>query len=288
MRKSGMHNQRLLHTAYRPLQPTVGDEPNAPLRYREFTPSDVLKPYVSYYWILWSDTGAHSSVVYRTVSDGCPDLVINYTTFQRLWVVGTSDGAITMEIPLPIKLFGIRFFPGCLPLFLPVPLKELVNKAASCIDVWGNRLREFECRLLEAQSTQERIALSESFLIQQLVTNAFSPDHRFLAALDQIYHQKGHLSFERPPSTSISPRQLRRLFDRYVGVNPKMFARIVRFQSVLHSMLRVPKHVWSDLYFDFGYYDQAHFIREFKHFFGTPPLSANFPRMSGNIILKKR
>jgi methylphosphotriester-DNA--protein-cysteine methyltransferase len=109
-----------------------------------------------------------------------------------------------------------------------------------------------------------------------------------LAVLEQIYRQCGHFSVERHSSTDIGPRQLRRLFDRYIGLGPKMFARIVRFQSVLHSMLRVPKHVWSDLYFDFGYYDQAHFIREFKHFFGTPPLSANFPRMSGNIILKKR
>jgi AraC-like DNA-binding protein len=288
MRKSSIHHQKLLRTVYRPIQPTVGDEPEAPLRYREFLPSDALKPYVSYYWVLWSDTGAHSPVMYRTVSDGCPDLVINCITFQRLWVVGASDGAITMEIPLPIKLFGIRFFPGCLPLFLPVPLKELVNKAASCIDVWGNRLHEFECRLFEAQSTRERIDLAETFLIQQLATNAFSPDHRFLEALDQIYHQRGHLLFERHASTSISPRQLRRLFDRYIGVNPKMFARIVRFQSVLHTMLRVPKQAWSDLYFDFGYYDQAHFIREFKHFFGTPPMSAHFPMMSGNYFLKNR
>lgn len=288
MRKSGRHNQKLLHTAYRPIQPTVGDEPNTPMRYCEFLPSNALKPYISYYWVLWSETALHSSYTYRTVPDGCPDLVINCTTFQRLLVVGTSDAAINMEVPIPVELFGIRFSPGCLHLFLPLPLKELVNKAASCLDVWGNRLREFESRLFAVPSTRERIELTELFLMRQLVANTSSPDYRFLAILEQIYHQRGNLSLERTASTDISPRQLRRLFDQYIGVNPKMFARIVRFQSVLQTMLRVPKHTWSALYFDFGYYDQAHFIREFKHFFGIPPLSAHFPVVSENIFLKSR
>jgi AraC-like DNA-binding protein len=283
MGKSGIHNQKSLHTAYRPLQPTVGDEPNTPMRYREFPPSDALKPYVSYYWVLWSEAALPSSFTYRTVPDGCPDLVINCTTFQRLWVVGTSDAATIMEIPTPVEIFGIRFFPGCFHLFFPLMQKDIVNKVASCLDVWGNRLREFESRLLDAQSTRERIDWAEAFLMQQLAANASSSDHRLLAVLEQIYHQRGHLSLERHASTNISPRQLRRLFDQYIGISPKTFARIVRFQSVLHAMLRAPKHAWSDLYFDFGYYDQAHFIREFKHFFGLPPLSAHFPIISRNI-----
>jgi AraC-like DNA-binding protein len=277
MHKRGLHNQKLLHTAYRPLQPTVGDEPNTPMRYREFLPSDAMKPYASYYWVLWSETALHSPFTYRVVPDGCYDLVINCTTFERLRVVGTSDTATILEIPTPVEYFGIRFFPGCFHLFFPLPLKDLVNKAASCVDVWGNRLSEFESRLFAAQSTRERIDLAESFLMRRLMVNTSSPDHRLWGVLEQIYQQRGHLSFERNASTGISPRQLRRLFDRYIGISPKSFARIVRFQSVLHAMLREPKQTWSDLYFDFGYYDQAHFIREFKHFFGIPPMSAHFP-----------
>ncbi len=73
----------------------------------------------------------------------------------------------------------------------------------------------------------------------------------------------------------MSPRQLRRFFDTYIGFSPKTFSRIVRFQSVLAALRRAPQNDWNSLCFAFGYYDQAHFIHEFKEFYGLPPASVS-------------
>jgi AraC-like DNA-binding protein len=157
-----------------------------------------------------------------------------------------------------------------------------------CNNVWGNRLHVFESRLFAAKSTVERIDLAETFLMQQLASCSSPPDYRFWEMMNQIYIRKGHFVVERDMSADLSLRQVRRLFNRYIGISPKGFARIVRFQSVLHEMLCEPKEKWKYIYLDSGYYDQAHYINEFKKFFGRPPLSADFPKTSGNVYLKSR
>lgn len=263
----------MLRDLYRPLQPTIGNDSTSIMRYNELSASDAMKPYIYCYWVLWSEAALHSSFAYQIVSDGCVDLLINCTAFERLIVAGTTNTATNVEFNGNVEYFGIRFLPGCFHYFFPLPLKDVANKMVPCQDVWGNHLNELESRLFSARSTQERIDIAESYLLRLLVANNPIPDRRFWTILEQMYQQYGNISIERNPANKISPRQLRRLFGRYIGISPKTFARIVRFQSVLRAMKREPKKKWGTLYIDFGYYDQAHFIHEFKDFFGLPPMS---------------
>jgi methylphosphotriester-DNA--protein-cysteine methyltransferase len=94
-----------------------------------------------------------------------------------------------------------------------------------------------------------------------------TPDNRITTTLDTIYHQHGQLRFDDAAVHAVNPRELRRLFDRHIGISPKSFARIVRFQSMLQTMLRDPEREWGQRCLDFGYYDQAHFIHDFKRHF---------------------
>lgn len=264
---------------YQPLQPTVGNGSSANIGYREFAPSAAMAQYIFCYWVLWSETTLQSPFTYRIVSDGCVDLLINCTTFDRLIVAGTANTSTAVSFNNKLEYFGIRFLPGCFRYFFPLPLKEVANKMVPCQDIWGNRLEVFEARLFSAHSTKERIDITETFLLQQFVANNKRPDTRLLALLEKIYQQHGHISIENASSThDISPRQLRRLFGQHIGVTPKTFARIVRFQSVLRAMMHEPKANWGKICFDFGYYDQSHFIHEFKDFFGSPPTSVSFPQ----------
>lgn len=262
---------------YRPLQPSVGDSPNSLVSYRELAPSEKLRQFIYCYWELRSDTTLRPAFAYRIVTDACVDLLLDCTTFEGLIIAGTANSSTDVSLGGKVEYFGIRFLPGCFHHFWPLPLKEVANEMILCREIWGQRLNAFETQLFSARSTRERIELAESLLLQQLVKNNKAPDKRFLTMLDNIYRQQGLIHFEKTPNAEISPRQLRRLFDKYIGVSPKSFARIVRFQSALRAMRHGRKAEWRDLYFDFGYYDQAHFIHDFNAFFGQTPMSVNFP-----------
>lgn len=261
---------------YQPLQPAAGNGSPAPVVYREFTPSEALRPYVYCYWELRCQNLPHARIDYRIVSDGCIDLFINCSVFEQLHIAGTTRSATVVSIDSQAAYFGIRFLPGRFSYFFSHPLKELVDNMIPCSDVWGHLLETFESQLFNAPSTGVRVTFAESFLLGQLTSAKKVPDARFLAILDSVFQHHGQIRFNGDSIHGISPRQLRRIFDRHVGVSPKAFARIVRFQSAMQHMLQVSEKEWGQRCLDFGYYDQAHFIHEFKTFFGIPPLSANF------------
>lgn len=265
----------ILRGLYRPIQPTANE--GTPLGYREILPTDALRPFIHCYWVLRSPGILETPWIYRIVSDGCIDLLINCTTFEPMILAGTADSASTVSFDRQIEYFGIRFLPGCFSYFFKLPLKEVVNHMLPCQDVWGNRLNDLESRLFEASSFQSKIEVAENFLVQQLVQQNQSPDLRLLGTLSEIYKNQGQFSIEKASGLGVSPRQLRRLFDKHLGVSPKTFARIVRFQSILHSMVGTSKKEWGQLCYDFGYYDQPHFIHEFESFSGVSPMSIHFP-----------
>lgn len=268
-----MGNSSGIHKLYRPLQPAVGDQPSTRMRYQEFSPSRRLSPYIHCYWMLWSETGLDTPFAYRIVSDGCVDLLINCTQFEKMIIAGVSKRSSVVSLDGPIEYFGIRFLPGYFNLFFPLQLKEISGIMLPFEEVRAGDPYGFESRLFAAPSLKERITITEDFLIRRLADLNHTPDTRLMETLKAIYQTRGQLHIEQKSNRGISSRQLRRIFDRHIGVPPKTFARIVRFQSLLGVMVDTPRLESSQLCHDFGYYDQSHFIHDFKEFFGRPPLS---------------
>ena len=97
---------------YHPSQPTVHNDPQLPIQYREFAPSGMLRPYIYCYWSLQSKTVIDTPFSYQVVSDGCVDLLINCTQFEKLIVAGTAKSATAVSFPNSFNYFGIRFLPG--------------------------------------------------------------------------------------------------------------------------------------------------------------------------------
>jgi hypothetical protein len=263
---------------YRPLQPTVGPDPSAAVTYREYRPSGPVAAAVHCYWVLQSNGTVASPLNYRVVSDGCVDLLIDCTAFEGLIVAGTASRSATVALDGPIDYFGIRFYPGVFHRLFAAPMKSLVNRMIPASDVLGAGLRDLEMRLFAAGSTRARIGIAEHSLRERLEAGGMGGDGRLSATLAAIYRRNGQLPIDAKPISGVSPRHLRRMFDRAIGVSPKTFARIVRFQNVLGAMLNTPRKRWPAIYLDFGYYDQSHFTNEFKAFFGHPPMTAPLPQ----------
>lgn len=110
----------------------------------------------------------------------------------------------------------------------------------------------------------------DTFFSKYLEKTDFSIDNRFCKALEIILKSKGNARIVSDLDTGISPRHLRRLFEFYIGDTAKTFSQVVRFQSFLNAKISNQNND-NPSFYDMGYYDQSHFIKEFKTFCGVTP-----------------
>lgn len=106
--------------------------------------------------------------------------------------------------------------------------------------------------------------------------------------LDLIFSTNGMLTVaEMATAAGISERQLERLFKKYIGLSPKYYARIIRFNYIF-ELIKSKQHTWAEVVYQSGYYDQSHFIRNFKAFTGEDPSSYYFEEKNmANFFLNK-
>ena len=180
-------------------------------------------------------------------------------------IVNTSDMA---------DIIGIVFQPDGFPLFASDRADLFSNRGVDLEDVWGTEVRELRDRLRELPSPAERLRCLERFL-----THAFAP--RLLqarplhhCAVDYALRRFAHAPVvvtvrDVARSTGWSERRFSQVFREEVGLSPKVWCRVRRFQRAvneLHAGVDVP---WSKLALDCGYYDQSHFANEFRAFSGV-------------------
>jgi AraC-like DNA-binding protein len=258
---------------FHPLQPSDGA---GLLQYTEFAPSIALQPYIGYYWELKSNGTLLHEHPYHVVADGSVDLIFNCQQAAESMLSVTNTQAFDIQLSGVVHYLGIRFLPACVHYFFEIPLMELTGQTLPSGDCFGKEVKELEAQLLEDADLLQRIPLLETALIQRFTKRNYNSDPRFLQSLHHILQSSGNAFIQTEVAEWISPRQMRRLFERYIGLNPKTFARVTRFQQTLAAMQRTPRTYWGRLFYDYGYFDQAHFIREFKIFYGDTPKNLQF------------
>lgn len=153
--------------------------------------------------------------------------------------------------------------------FFKEPLHELFRESVSLENfMLRSELLLLEEQLCEAVSDQQRIGLVEHFLLSRIIPSV--PDSLVLAALSLIHKSKGNIKIKELAAqlyTSQSPLEKR--FRKVVGASPKKFASIVRLKNLLQHYS--PDNSLTELGYEAGFYDQAHFIKEFKVFTGETP-----------------
>lgn len=269
-----MENLSFIRWHFQPLQPGAGRAEGAGLHYREFLPGAALQPYVACFWELQSD---HSlDFPYHIIADGAVDLIFNLQNPETYWSV-TNSQSFDIQMNGKAHYFGVRFLPACVHYFFELSLKDLTGQTIFANDLIGNQLAEISSKLLETKTILQKQALLEQALIQRFTQRNYHLDARLLQSLHHIFQSAGNAAIQKEVADWIGPRQLRRWFEQYLGLNPKTFARIVRFQQTLAAMQRTPQKYWGRIFYDYGYFDQAHFIREFKIFYGDSPKTLRFP-----------
>jgi len=244
-------------------------------------PAFPLSRFVDYLWWL-SDTPVHARE--RIVPTGTQELVINLhenafdihrasdaphaRRLSGAMVSGAYGRYFVIDTRAHASLLGVHFLPGAAWPVLGIPPGELADEHADLEGLWGGTARELREQLGEAASLPERFRILETALLARLARPVRQhPAVRI--ALQCLTEQSGRVG-EVASQLGMSHRRLIELFSAEVGMTPKVFGRVQRFQRAFSQALgRTP--LWSELALQAGYYDQSHLIRDFVEFSGLPP-----------------
>ncbi|MGV3765203.1 MAG: AraC family transcriptional regulator [Chitinophagaceae bacterium] len=256
-----------------PVQPTVSGS-GEDVSYTELAPHPALSGFIHCYWELKTQNRLQTPFNYRVVADGCVDVFTDVLQPEENFVMGFCSGYAEFPLPQFFHYAGIRFLPGAFPLFFPVNAADLSNQSLHLEEVNKTCSTFLETMAATFQDAEAFKQQADAFFLPR-VHNAFlAADPRVLNALELLINNSGNVQLERNRETGISSRQLRRLFGQYIGESPKTFGKVVRFQQLLAAKPSVISLRKNKLFFDLGYYDQAHFIKDFKTMFGTTPSQA--------------
>jgi AraC-like DNA-binding protein len=278
------------------------------MHFQQIPPPDYLRPYVRYYWTLENHGGGDDLKTFSAIADGCPGLIfqqLSGTNFYdqdekklpACFVYGQATGSRELYTPQQFRQIGVYFQPHALRTVFGVDADALTD---GCTDLGGMSRREpFDLpeRLLDARSLQEQIDVLSYYLFYLIQRNTLRIDARAQQIAAHISSTRGDVSLPLlQRDLGISERTLERRFREHIGISPKLFARIGRFQAALDRLRGGQYDKLSDIAFEHGYSDQSHFIRTFREFAGCSPvqfqlqsheLIENFPERTQTKEAKK-
>ena len=231
---------------------------------------------------IWYYEGyAQPHALERLMPDGMMGIVINLAddetrfydrdhpvTFERLpgaTVMGAQSRFFVIDTAEQRNVLGIQFHPGGAAPFLPMPPDELADQHLSLEEVCGCGLRE---RLLTTADPRQRCRIVEQALLSMAAGRlTLRPEIAFAAkSLEAGWKVSDVIA-----QTGFSARHFTEIFRTAVGLNPKTYSKIRRFQSVLRAIQTTPGPDWSDIALSCGYFDQSHFNHDFRAFSGITP-----------------
>lgn len=256
------------------------------MTFQEFAPSPGLRPYVDRYWLVeTSPTDAHPTEHLLT-PNGLDGFVFQFQTqaphhflqaarrqaLPPAYALLQPFAPWRLRLPGPCGIAGIFFRAGVVHRWLRCPMHELTQQPLDLEAFLGRAARQLLAQLHEAPpGAYPRVQLLEAFVAQGLPALAQPPTYPNHAL---------RLLAQSPDTTSVqdlarqlgvSRQFLARQFAEHIGLSPKQVGRVLRFNA-LHQWLRTqPRPNWLDVVYRFGYYDQAHLIKDFKAFTGESP-----------------
>ena len=253
------------------------------MQYSVISPPEHLRSHVKYFWTLEVEHTGSNPVTFGPLADGCPGLLFQnnkkgiYVDQQgkklpELSLYGQTVEQTHLYLAGSFNTVGVRFFPNALPSLFCLEAHELTNSCLYLDDITRKKDPPLKEQLLNSKTQAEKFEHLKAFLHQkQNKINAYT-DPIVDYAQSKIIESNGTLPLDILLSTlNLSGRSLERKFKRQVGITPKLFARVNRFQASLQQLKNNSYSKLSDIAFSLEYADQSHFIREFKEFAGFTP-----------------
>ncbi|MCW9705495.1 helix-turn-helix domain-containing protein [Fodinibius salsisoli] len=248
--------------------------------YTTIPPPDHLSTYVRFFWILESN----GPYVHRQLADISPELIFHYkgkfdkigpegarTPSFRSGIHGQSNTISRFTIDREFGIFGVYLYPYAIPPLLQMESTEIIGRMPDLSTLWSKEGSLLEEQMCTAADNQQRLQIITDFLSQKLL-NRENNHPAIFNSVQYILKTKGILTVETLASKcGLSQRQFGRLFKQYTGFTPKLFSRITRFHAATKRYENGYNQSLTEVALDCGYYDQSHFIQDFKTFAGCLP-----------------
>jgi AraC-like DNA-binding protein len=192
-------------------------------------------------------------------------------TSSGITAAGPSTRYFVIDTAEQYSVMGVQFRPGGAFPFLVMPPSELHGLHVSLEDLWGPAAADLRVQVLAAATPENKFrALENGLLARWRGGLDVHPAVRF--ALRQFHAAPGAAAVSRvAEQIGISPRRFAQVFRDQVGLSPKLYCRVRRFRQVLSALSTGGRVDWADVACEAGYFDQAHFIHDFRAFSGISP-----------------
>jgi AraC-like DNA-binding protein len=252
-----------------------------------YKPPPPLDRFVEVIWVSEGDPRPHPRE--RLLPDGSAELVVNLheeriplyqgengercQVFRGSVICGPHSQFFAIDTTAHLNVAGVHFKPGGAYPFLKLPSGAIHNLHVGLDTLWGARAGEMRERLLASKTPQTKCRVLEEVLLAELA----GPPERHPAVAFAL--NEFHVAPETQKISDVTDRlglSARRFIDvfrREVGLTPKLFCRVRRFQKVLRHITAGQTVDWAEIALTCGYFDQAHFIHDFRAFSGINPSS---------------
>jgi AraC-like DNA-binding protein len=254
----------------------------------EILPSASLAPFIKNYTIVTIDKNLDNEVFYPS---GYVDFIVNISEGAAATIINGKRkdtpsieflGHLTLPTRLTVaqgtSILIARIYPHASALFFSDPLSEFTNYATDMYDVALGENRELYDRIMEIDGLSNKIMILETYFLRQLKKNETRLKKvSIVQALNQqIFLNQQQLNLPALSQQSgLSERYIQKLYLSNIGISPSVFTSVARFNKSLQLVLNTSQSL-TEIAYHCGYYDQAHFIKEFRKFTGiTPSVSRN-------------
>lgn len=255
--------------------------------YLELPPCNALKPFIRCFWgtsvpIYPEMKRPESSTL--IIPDVCMDIIFEFDAENRLIRSGFCSlderphFSNVMDCIHPYSTFAIRFYAWTAGIFTGESMRGRKNQTLDVDEFFPTIRKELVPLLMTETSLERRARLANAYFFRKL--DQGSMNCNLMNSVAEIVCTRGTVRMsDLSKRIALSARQMERAFDEAMGISPKGFASLVRYQLLWQDMCYSPRVDVQDLVFKYGYFDQAHLLNDFKKHHGmTPEQAAAYAR----------
>ena len=248
------------------------------------SPSKILAQYIKRYWAIENTLDKGETCVQRIVPTGLTELLLYFTPRPNVLnsnkylsdnaaLYGHQNDFYDIELTGDLSVFSIVFEPQGLMQFFKFPLHEICNQNVPLKFLSGQTGRDLEEKMGEAATFHQRVRIVENFLWNLRQNNDEDFEFRRINHIvELIKNTGGNIHIHQLISEAcLSRKQFERMFAERVGISPKQYLKIIRFQFAIFQKQQNNKLNLTELSYESGYFDQSHFIKDFKSLCGMTP-----------------
>jgi AraC-like DNA-binding protein len=254
------------------------------MQFRLFHPIPQLAEYIQHFWTIRAPApGSPRSA--RMPADARGTLLLSFAGNTHFvpddspdhslgigaGILGPRRWSSVLEHDGETDLIAAQFRPGGMASFFDCSIRELSESTTPLELLWGKRANRLLEQIYDARTPQEKILVYQKVLAARI--REWPDRHRISKAFKDMdaANEEVHIAWFAE-QVCLSQKHLERLFERRVGITPKLYCRIVRFQKMVSKLERQGKpETWTALAAEFGYYDHSHMLKDFRAFVGATP-----------------